>query len=191
MHDAATGELVLEKPGPRQLVFAVSLDAGGAHGAWVAAGGLMRAWELEGGERSAALRDPELGRVTAGAIAGSGGTLVTVTTELVMTSFDLATETRLARSEPFPGHMTVLALSPDGTRAATARIEGGPDGGLDLWDTQRAEHLLHVAGPDERLVLLAFSPDGRMLVGATTEGALVAFGGAELEAVAPLEPAPR
>src|SRR5690606_13694676 len=54
VHDATTGELVLEKPGPRQLVFAVSLDAGGAHGAWVAAGGLMRAWDLEDGERSAA-----------------------------------------------------------------------------------------------------------------------------------------
>lgn len=170
--DFATGARIESKPGPRQLVLAVALDAAAETGAWIAGAGQVRAWNLADGERRAALRAPDLGRVTAAALGPAGQTLMTVAGELVLSSFDLGRGELRGRSEPFVGRMTALALSPDGSRAATAAL----DGGLDLWDARSAEHLLHLAAPPGTLAALTFTPDGRALLGALPDGRILVFG---------------
>lgn len=167
--DTASGERLAHKPGPRQLVLAVALEPELEQGAWVAGAGLIRAWHLSSGERGGALRVPELGRVRAAALAPGGAFLLTIDANEVLTRIDLAGAAPPARTAPHAARLVSLALSPDGRRAAT----GALDGGLDLWDAQRAEHLLHVPGPPVALDVLTFAPGGEEFAAAAADGRIL------------------
>jgi hypothetical protein len=63
----------------------------------------------------------------------------------------------------FPGHtggVTAVALSPDGTEAATA----GSDGLVRLWNVRSHKELHRINGFAARVRCLAFSPDGKRLL---------------------------
>ncbi len=175
--DTRSGERLAHKPGPRQLVLAVALeprlDPELAQGAWVAGAGLIRSWHLASGERGGALRVPELGRVRAAALAPGGAYLLTIDANEVLTRIDLAGSAPPARTAPHAARLVSLALSPDGQRAAT----GALDGGLDLWDARRAEHLLHVPGPPGSLDALTFAPDGATLAAVAADGRILLLRG--------------
>jgi WD40 repeat protein/serine/threonine protein kinase/Flp pilus assembly protein TadD len=61
-----------------------------------------------------------------------------------------------------------VAISPDGSRMATA----GYDGTADLWDINTGRQTMHLAGNGKRLRCVAFSPDGKRLASAGDEGAV-------------------
>jgi WD40 repeat protein len=72
-------------------------------------------------------------------------------------------------------HIIDMAFSDDGARLATAagtdihsdRVKGG---GVRLWDLTTGQEVLNLAGPTDIVTHVAFSPDGRRLVSASTVG---------------------
>src|SRR5262249_2024081 len=59
----------------------------------------------------------------------------------------------------YEGHVTALALAPDGRTLASA----GRDGGIRLWDLAGGKEVRRFSDPNMWVGSLVFSPDGRTL----------------------------
>ncbi len=69
-----------------------------------------------------------------------------------------------------PARPTVLAVSPDGSLAASSSEESG--GAIDLWQVRQRHHLATLKGHEYWVVSLTFSPDGKTLASASWDGKL-------------------
>ena len=69
-----------------------------------------------------------------------------------------------------PGHPTALAVSPDGSLAASSTELS--DGAIDLWQVRQRRQLTPLKGHALRVVFLTFSPDGKTLASASWDGKL-------------------
>src|SRR5262249_15291396 len=69
--------------------------------------------------------------------------------------------------------VSAVAFAPDGSRLATASVGGSEDdsvlGEVRLWDTRTGEARRSPTGQDAPWNCLAFSPDGKTLIGGTAD----------------------
>ncbi len=101
------------------------------------------------------------GSVTAVAVASSGKTIATTSTDRTINLWDAATFKHLARLRGHVGEVWSGAISPDGRRV----ISGSAEGTTKLWGTETRHHDVVLQGAG---VLLGFLDGGRHLVSAST-----------------------
>ncbi|MCB9914458.1 MAG: DUF3299 domain-containing protein [Planctomycetes bacterium] len=136
--------------------------------AWAGDGGTVRAWDATSGARRAALRDRQLGRVEALALAPDARRMVTVEGALDLTVLDLERGATLTRAlDPGPPVRARLR-APDGERF----LCGGLAGRVSVHETATAARLLDLTGPgrDESVSCVAFAPDGERALAGTSDG---------------------
>ena len=108
-------------------------------------------------------QDGHCGLVTGLSFDASGKRLASVAIDGSARLWDVASGRVLATFD-LEYHCFALALSPDGRTLVT----GGPDGRLDVWDTNQARLRQTLAGRRCDVRALSFSPDGRRLAVADT-----------------------
>jgi WD40 repeat protein/serine/threonine protein kinase len=116
-------------------------------------------------------------RVAAVAFNPVSHRLVSAGVDRTIREWDVTTGRPLHWSNPQPGLIQSVAISPDGHLLASASYgEDGKDTGLlKIWDCHTWQELYGLSLDPEGFVGAAFTPDGRRLVTAGAEGSLVVW----------------
>lgn len=192
--DAASGARRHDLPGHPGGVWALAFVGGGT---LVSAGEdrLLRVWQADSGKQLRAIRG-HAGAVRCLAVSPDGRTLASGGEDQTLRLWDLATGAERRHVEA-PGWITALAYAPNGQVLASA----GSGGRVCLWDAatgrqlgtcdrsparQEAEPLVVPKGPEvivcdagpgrnRAVQALAFAPDGRTLLTAEQDGAVLVW----------------
>jgi WD40 repeat protein len=171
-------QLALNADGTRLMLFLLNFQPGGI-------GSKVQLWDVTDGRMLAQLVGP--GDVEGGAFDNAGRTLLVWRgrgDERELTCFDVATGRKFPRSTVKPIAAGHVALAPCGWYVATSTWKGGP---VVLREAASSKMLGELAVRDHRIQELAFSGDGRLLAGATAEGAVLVWDALTGQEVACLE----
>jgi WD40 repeat protein len=142
-------------------------------GKWVAFGQDGQCLILTGEEKQVKVSDASTGNAVGtfpGRVLAWGPEsqrLLTVEGENMVRVWDMASGNELFRFRS-GGQGRIAAFSWDGLRLATA----GMDRTVKVWDAVRGQELLSLKGPQDQVLYLTFSPDGRRLAaGGIEDGA--------------------
>jgi RNA polymerase sigma factor (sigma-70 family) len=149
------GESVLFTPDGQRLI---SGDGGGGPRLWeVSTGRPLGQFSLPGNQR--------LGPI---ALSPGGRTLAAGGRDGAIHLFDLRTGKTVQRLVGPPEEASALAFSPDGKLLASGRDfdlprKQGQDNPIQLWDVATGKELRRLIGHKDRVLSIAFSPDGKTL----------------------------
>jgi WD40 repeat protein len=174
-------------------IFAMALSPDGK---WLAVGGDLRTFngpEHQGGEETQAIRfyDFESGKLVAllkghtgvirslafspdgtKLISGSGDNTAIIWDARMGSGVQAPEPKLLHRLEGHKGDVWAVAFSPDGSRAVT----GSYDKDLRLWQVSDGSQIAQMAGHDDKIMSLAFSPNGTIASG-DISGAILLWDG--------------
>jgi RNA polymerase sigma factor (sigma-70 family) len=165
LHDRSTGKKVrsFQGDGPGASAVAFAPD-----GKTLAAGSpQVNVWQLATGKRVRQFQAGQ-GGITYLAYSLDGRTLVGGSHDHLVYAWDVRTGKEVGRIAP-PRHFQALTLSRDGKTLATASYNEQTSS-LCLWETTGGRKLRQWQAHRGEVAALAFSPDGKRLASASTEG---------------------
>jgi RNA polymerase sigma factor (sigma-70 family) len=172
--DAATGKQIRRLTGHDEAVQAVGFALRGKYLASAGADKTIRLWELPAGKPAQRLSGYSNWKLTL-AVAPDGKTLAALGEDGLAHLWDVAGGRELARLQGRQDLVFDLAFSPDGKLlASVGRLPPSDDGqtgwNIALWDLAQRREVRHIAGHDNTISSVIFSPDGQALVSASSDG---------------------
>jgi WD40 repeat protein/serine/threonine protein kinase len=189
MWDAASGKLVSEQPSPRILYIAWSPD--GEHLASTEFGGDVVLWEAATGQELQRLRGHANTPVNCVSWSPDARRLATCAQSAgeahMLRIWDAGSGEQLLALDGHTKSVAAVKWSPDGTRLASASI----DGTTRIWDAATGRQLAQFAAPLDEVghpvFPICWSPDGAQLVVASSDRTARVFDASTQQEVATLE----
>jgi WD40 repeat protein len=123
-------------------------------------------WNVETGQRTATLIQPDKAEPTAYAFSPDGRSLLVSDANGRLHVWDTRTWTRSQGWQGHPQTVQAIAFSPDGRLLAT----GSHDTTVRLWDAATHSELAVLSGDAGQVYSIGFSPDGQTLAVGTADG---------------------
>jgi WD40 repeat protein len=159
--DLATGQERTTLSGHAAAVVAVAYSPDGQFLATASLDDIVRLWDLATGRERTGLPGSPF-RAHSVAFTPEGRTLAGSGPDLVVRLWDWSTGRELARCRGWGA----VTFAPDGQMLATAGHCGRD---VQLWDTATLQERATLRGAEQVAVSMAYSPDGRLLAGASAD----------------------
>jgi WD40 repeat protein len=141
---------------------------------------IARLWDARTGELQRELTGHRWA-VLCGRVSGGGKLVITGSPDHTAIIWDATTGNQLVELAGHTAAVTSVAFSPDATqmRPATRALTGSQDNSVKLWDARtdrkHGKEILSLAGHQQEVTSVAFSPDGRLALSSSRDGTAIVW----------------